>query len=89
VGWRSFPDGLQGTLRIGRPSLPRQSNRVAVGNLRVGDARVDLVCERVAQRRESVALTDVKVHGQLDVVLEIPRMRRQDGLVGRERSRTL
>jgi hypothetical protein len=88
-GLAIIPDGLQGTLHIGRPSLPRQINRVAVGNLRVGDARVDLLCERVAQKRESVALTDVKVDGQLDVVLEIPRTRRQDGLVGRKRSRTL
>lgn len=84
-----IPDGLRGTLRIRRPSLPRHINRVAVGNLRVGDARVDLLFERVAQNRDSVALTDVKVDGQLDVVLEIPRTTSPDGLVGRERSRTL
>jgi glycogen debranching enzyme len=67
------PDALDGTLRIRRPSLPRHVNRVAVENLRVGDARVDLLFERVAQRVGSVAVTDVKVDGQLDVVLEIPR----------------
>jgi hypothetical protein len=82
-----IPDGLQGMLRITRPSLPRHINRVAVANLRVGDARVDLLFERVAQNRDSVALTDVTVDGQLDVVLEIPRTPGQDGLVGRERSR--
>lgn len=45
--------------------------RVACSPLRVGDARVDLLFERVAQNRDSVALTDVRV----------------DGLVGRESSR--
>jgi hypothetical protein len=67
------PDGLQRTLRIRRPSLPRQVNRVALEGLRVGDATVDLAFERVAHRSDSVALTDVKVDGQLDVVLEILR----------------
>lgn len=62
---------------------------MAVGNLRVGDARVDLLFERAAQNRDSVALTDLTVERQLDVVLEIPRTAGQDGLVGRERSRIL
>jgi glycogen debranching enzyme len=66
------PDGLQGTLRIRRPSLPRHVNRVALENLRVGDAHVDLLFERVGGG-DSVAVTDVKVDGHLDVVLEIPR----------------
>ncbi|HEX3832580.1 MAG TPA: glycogen debranching N-terminal domain-containing protein [Solirubrobacteraceae bacterium] len=66
-------DGLQRTLRIRRPSLPRQVGRVYVEHLRVGDAHVDLLFERVAHRTESVALTDVKIDGQLDVVLEILR----------------
>lgn len=55
----------------------------------MGDARVDLLFERAAQNRDSVALTDLTVDGQLDVVLEIPRTAGQDGLVGRERSRIL
>jgi glycogen debranching enzyme len=66
-------DGLQRTLRIRRPSLPRQVSRVSVEHLRIGDAYVDLLFERVAHRTESVALTDVKIDGQLDVVLEILR----------------
>jgi glycogen debranching enzyme len=66
-------DGLEHTLRIRRPSLPRQVSRVYVDHLRVGDAHVDLLFERVAHRAESVALTDVKIDGQLDVVLEILR----------------
>jgi hypothetical protein len=77
------PDGLRRTLRIRRPSLPRQVNRVALEGLRVGDATVDLLFERVANRTDSVALTDVKVDGQLDVVLEILRspQREQQGQV--------
>ncbi len=66
-------DGLRRTLRVRRPALPRHINRVAVEHLRVGEAHVDLVFERVAHRAESVALTDVRVDGQLDVVLEILR----------------
>jgi glycogen debranching enzyme len=87
AGLGIIPDSLHGTLRIRRPSLPRHINRVALENLRVGDARVNLLFERVAQNRDSVALTDVKVDGQLDVVLEIPRATGPDGLIGREKSR--
>jgi glycogen debranching enzyme len=64
------PDGLRRTLRIRRPSLPRHLGRLAVRGLRVADASVDLLFERVARRDGSVALTDVKIDGELDVVLE-------------------
>ncbi|HTE63081.1 MAG TPA: glycogen debranching N-terminal domain-containing protein [Solirubrobacteraceae bacterium] len=64
------PDGLDRVLRIRRPTLPRQVGRLAVHGLRVGDAGVDLLFERVA---DSVALTDVQVDGDLDVVLELAR----------------
>src|SRR3954447_5816970 len=64
------PDGLQRALRIRRPSLPRHLGRLALQGLRVGDATVDLLFERVARRSDSVALTDVKIDGELDVVLE-------------------
>jgi glycogen debranching enzyme len=73
AGLGIIPDGLARTLRIRRPSLPRHVNRVAVEGLRVADARVDLLFERVAHRTDSVALTDVRVDGDLDVLLEIPR----------------
>jgi glycogen debranching enzyme len=63
------PDALAGALRIRRPSLPRQLDRLAVRGLRVGDAGVDLLFERV-ERDGSVALTDVRIDGRLDVVLE-------------------
>jgi glycogen debranching enzyme len=65
------PDALRRTLRIRRPSLPRHVSRVSVEHLRVGEARVDLLFERVAHRADSVALTDVRVDGELDVTLEI------------------
>jgi hypothetical protein len=64
------PDGLRRTLRIRRPSLPRHLGRLAVHGLRVADASVDLLFERVAQRDGSVALTDVHIDGDLEVVLE-------------------
>lgn len=56
------------TLRIRRPSLPRWVNRVEVKDLRVGDARVDLLFERAGSR---VTLTDAHVNGHCDVVLEV------------------
>jgi glycogen debranching enzyme len=65
-------DGLNRTLRIRRPSLPRHIDRLALRGLRVADARVDLHLERVGGG-ESIALTDVQIDGALDVVLEIPR----------------
>jgi glycogen debranching enzyme len=66
------PDGLQRTLRVRRPSLPRHIDRLALRGLRVAEARVDLHLERV-RGGDSVALTDVQIDGELDVVLEIPR----------------
>ena len=71
AGFGLAPDGLERTLRIRRPSLPRQVGRLELRGLRVADATVDLVFERVADRAESVALTDVQVDGELDVVLEV------------------
>jgi glycogen debranching enzyme len=73
AGLGLIPDALAGTLRINRPSLPRQVNRVELQRLRVGQAKVDLVFERVRPGGDSVALTDVRIDGQLDVVLEIRR----------------
>ena len=59
---------LEHTLRIRRPSLPRWVNRVEVKDLRVGDARVDLLFERAGSR---VTLTDAHVNGHCDVVVEV------------------
>jgi hypothetical protein len=67
------PDAFAGTLSIVRPSLPRQVSRLALRGLRVGEAWVDLVFERLGTRRETVALTDAQIDGPLRVALEIDR----------------
>jgi glycogen debranching enzyme len=69
AGLGLVPDALDGKLRIRRPSLPRDVSRLALDGLRVGDATVDLVFQRVAP--STVALVDVEIDGRLDVVLEI------------------
>jgi glycogen debranching enzyme len=76
AGLGLVPDALNRVLRIRRPSLPRHLNRLALRGLVVAGASVDLVFERVAQDVDSVALTDVSIDGDIDVVLEIPRDRR-------------
>ena len=63
------PDGLKRRLRVRRPSLPQWVRRVDVRDLRVADARVSLTFERVGG--DSVALTDTRIEGELDIVLEI------------------
>jgi glycogen debranching enzyme len=70
------PDGLERTLRIRRPSLPRHVARLELQGLRLAGARIDLLFER-AGRAQGVALTDVQVDGDVDVVLEIPPGRDQ------------
>ena len=64
------PDGLGGRLRVRRPSLPRWLNRVELSGLRIAGSRVDLLFER-AGAGEQVALTDARIDGDVEVVLEI------------------
>jgi glycogen debranching enzyme len=64
------PDGLNGRLRIRRPSLPRWLNRVEVRGLRVAGSRIDVLFERTAAGGP-VALADVRIDGDVEVVLEI------------------
>ena len=64
------PDGLNGRLRIRRPSLPRWLNRVEVRGLRVADSRIDLLFERTTSGGP-VALADARIDGDVEVVLEI------------------
>jgi len=78
AGLGIVPHGLERRLCIERPSLPRQVSRLALGGLRVADARVDLVFERSARRPESVSLTEVEIDGDLDVVLHIERGRDEE-----------
>jgi len=68
------PDGLGGRLRVRRPSLPRWLNRVEVSGLRIAGSRVDLLFER-AGAGEQVALTDARIDGDIEVVLEISSSR--------------
>jgi glycogen debranching enzyme len=71
TGLGLVPDALEGVLRIRRPSLPLHVGRLAVHGLLVGNAGVDLLFERVAGRTDRVALTDVQIDGDLEVVLEL------------------
>jgi glycogen debranching enzyme len=61
-------DGLNGRLRVRRPSLPRWVNRVDVEDLAIGNGRVGLRFERTGA---GVALTDARIEGDVEVVLEI------------------
>jgi glycogen debranching enzyme len=76
AGLGLVPDGLERTLRIRRPSLPRHLARLEVHGLRLAGARIDLLFERVG-RAQSVALTNVQIDGDVEVVLEIPAGRDQ------------
>jgi glycogen debranching enzyme len=64
------PDGLGRTLHIQQPALPSGMRRLALHGLRVGDARADLLFERVADLDDRVAVTDVQVEGDLEIVLD-------------------
>jgi hypothetical protein len=70
AGLGLVPDGLNRTLRIRRPSLPGHIRRLALENLQVAGSSVDLLFERV-HRTDAVALTDVQIRGDLEVVLEV------------------
>jgi glycogen debranching enzyme len=72
------PDALGRRLRVRRPSLPRWLNRVEVSGLRVAGSRVDLLFER-AGAGEQVALTDARIDGDVEVVLEISGSRVPSG----------
>jgi hypothetical protein len=67
-------DALHGRLRVRRPSLPRWVNRVEVQELSVGGSRVDLLFERTGAG-DQVALTDARIEGDVEVVLEISASR--------------
>jgi glycogen debranching enzyme len=78
AGLGLVPDALERRLRVRRPSLPRWLSRAEVRGLRVADARVDLLFER-AQTGEQVALTDARIEGDVEVVLEISGTREPSG----------
>ena len=70
AGLGLVPDALAGRLRVRRPSLPRWLSRVEVRGLRIAGARVDLLFERAGAGGQ-VALSDVRVDGDIEVALEI------------------
>jgi glycogen debranching enzyme len=61
-------EGLHRRLVVRRPSLPHWVDRVEVEGLRVADSSIDLVFERAG---EGVALTDARIDGDVEVVLEV------------------
>jgi glycogen debranching enzyme len=77
AGLGLMPDGLNGTLRVRRPTLPRHVDRLAIHGLPIADARVDLRFERVGRDSPAVALTDAHIDGDVEVLLEIPGTREQ------------
>jgi glycogen debranching enzyme len=78
AGLGMVPNALDRRLCIVRPALPRHVSRLAVRGLRMADARIDLVFERVASRPDSVALTDAQIDGDVDVVLHMEAGRDDD-----------
>jgi glycogen debranching enzyme len=64
------PEALDRRLRVRRPLLPRHLGRAMVRGLRVGDSTVDLLFERDTPSAAGVAVTDVRVDGDLEVVVE-------------------
>jgi glycogen debranching enzyme len=73
LGLGLSPDGLNRRLRIIRPSLPHWLSRVEVSGLHVAGATIDLCFERTG---EHVTLTDARIDGDVEVVLEIAADRR-------------
>ncbi|MEY2533367.1 MAG: hypothetical protein QOF29_1277 [bacterium] len=71
-------DGLERRLMVRRPSLPHWVNRVEVEGLRIAGARVDLLFERAGEGK-GVALTDARIEGDVEVVLEIGGAGPRDG----------
>jgi glycogen debranching enzyme len=65
-------DGLERRLRIIRPSLPRWLSHVEVEGLRIAGATLDLHFQRT---REGVTVSDVRIDGDVEVVLEISSTR--------------
>jgi glycogen debranching enzyme len=68
AGLGLIADGLEGRLRVVRPSLPQWVNHVEVSGLQVAGSRIDLTFERAG---ETVTLADVRIDGDVEVTLEI------------------
>ena len=71
------PRGFDRQLRIRKPLLPASVETLEVCGIRVGDAAVDLRFERTPGG--DVAASVSRVHGDLDVVVELGRPESSDG----------
>jgi len=65
------PEALEGRLRIRRPLLPRHLDSVTVSGLRVGAATVSLRFDRVHRDEPTAAVTEARVEGDLEVVVDL------------------
>jgi glycogen debranching enzyme len=65
------PDGLNRTLRIRRPLLPRQLDSAWLRGLKIAGTTVDLRFERVHAGSPAAAVTEAHVDGDLDVVVDL------------------
>ena len=61
------PDGFAKKIRIVRPHLPTNVNRVEVQGLEVGKAKIDLLFER---KGDQIAPQVRKISGEMDVIVE-------------------
>jgi glycogen debranching enzyme len=68
VGLGLIADGLERRVRVVRPSLPAWLTHVEVRGLQVAGSSIDMTFERAG---DAVALADVKIEGEAEVVLEI------------------
>jgi hypothetical protein len=68
AGLGLIPDGFERRLRVVRPSLPAWLTHVEIHGLELAGATIDLTFERAG---EAVTLADVRIDGDLEVVLEI------------------
>jgi glycogen debranching enzyme len=75
AGLGLIPDGLERRLRVVRPSLPQWLDHVEVTGLEVAGSTIDLVFERAG---ETVTLADVRIDGDVEVVLEVSSTRQPD-----------
>jgi glycogen debranching enzyme len=78
-------DALEARLIVHRPALPHWVDRVEVQGLRVADAHVDLVVERVGEGERAV-LTGARVDGDVEVVLDMDGTTDPDAGWGRSAS---
>ena len=75
AGLGLIADGLEGRLRVVRPSLPRWLDHVEVSGLQIAGSTIDLTFERVGT---AVTLADVRVDGDVEVALEISGSRKPE-----------